>query len=372
MRNSRENSPSDSNIREKFLRAGLAGSLALSAAIGLGACDEKVNASNEPAPIETTQSEVTPQSTPAETAPTEEPQEEKGPTYAELNKNLIDPNIVSTAAEALRSISQSNPDANDPKTPETDPVRVAQREVLIEFFKNNDQGYNKADGDDEGFYGGFYANAKNKEKIAYNTLSGLNTILQVSGSPEVSADDKIEILTAYKHNFTVGVGGDQSVQGLFDQAINLVTTSDYPNKTPTEFTLLNPFLGGKDEIKDYDAVAGMPRVVAVSTSFYDDFVGIDLSKCSPDLVQEWGTLTAHGTHIIINPINRVRFKDESGNNYDQWMPAGVIDIVVVFDSLNTQQSLTNLSIPRVIDVNDLTETDTVKIDGVETQLSEIL
>lgn len=91
MRNSRENSPSDSNnIREKFLRAGLAGSLALSAAIGLGACDEKVNASNEPAPIETTQSEVIPQSTPAETAPVQEsePQEE----LADVSKPICEIN----------------------------------------------------------------------------------------------------------------------------------------------------------------------------------------------------------------------------------------------------------------------------------------
>ena len=91
MRNSRENSPSDSTqIREKFLRAGLAGSLALSAAIGLGACDEKVNASNEPAPIETTQSEVTPQSTPAETAPVQEPEPQE--ELADVSKPICEIN----------------------------------------------------------------------------------------------------------------------------------------------------------------------------------------------------------------------------------------------------------------------------------------
>lgn len=74
----------ENNIREKFLRAGLAGSLALSAAIGLGACDEKVNASNEPAPIETAQS------TPAETAPVQEsePQEE----LADVSKPICEIN----------------------------------------------------------------------------------------------------------------------------------------------------------------------------------------------------------------------------------------------------------------------------------------
>lgn len=120
MRNSRENSPSDStNIREKFLRAGLAGSLALSAAIGLGACDEKVNASNEPAPIETTQSAQIPES---------EPTEEK--TYSQEDYPAYSKIDIYAPIGIAMDVDGSNADPR----PE-DKVRIEETDNLVDVAK---------------------------------------------------------------------------------------------------------------------------------------------------------------------------------------------------------------------------------------------
>lgn len=334
--------PSDSKIN-KFMTAGL--SLAV-AATALAGCGEKVSADNEPAPTETTQSATT------ENKPTlpKEPVEKK-PTYAELNKDLIDPVIVAEAAKEL----------------ETAENEVQKREILIHsLFMLVDENYHEADTPD----GGFEMNKENKDEITWNMLSGVNTISWVLASPEVPESDKIKIWEAYRDGFVYKLpssrsGVHETIDNWFNKIIDTATTSDNPGKTAKPFAFMNPFLSVPGN--DYSVVAGMPRVAAVSSGKDNTYPFLSTEENELN-IQDMGSTVFPGMQYII----RLAEKDEQGNTKE----ADERKCVNVVNTLYTQEIGSSLSVPQLVAVDSLAcmldENKTIPIDGVSTPISKLL
>lgn len=335
--------PSDSKLNFHKLGASIA---TLAIAVGtLAGCGEKVSADNEPAPTETTQSATT------ENKPTlpKDPVEKK-PTYAELNKDLIDPVIVAEAAKEL----------------ETAENEVQKREILIHsLFMQVDEEYYEADTPD----GGFEMRKENREKIARNVLSGVNTISTVLASPEVPESDKIKIWEAYRDGFVYKLpssrsGVHETIDNWFSSIINTATTSDDPGKTAKPFALMNPFLSVSGN--DYSVDADMPRLVAASSGQNNTYPFIDTkgARLNP---QDMGTNSFPGMEYVIRSAER----DEQGNVKEADEHKCVSIVVTLFT-----QEWTPISTPRVVVIDrffcESNEDRTILVESVPTPISELL